>query len=230
MTAKYTWLHRQTSRRRFYRTYGFRRMPKHERELYKFGYFGTRRFNNSKQHIDEAEVADLPLCSLLMPEKETISCVCMTCGIRNDHSRPDGFCQNGHDDWLEYRDVMLIDGADHTPLARALRITRMKLPEFRRAFLNNSIKQFPIFKDSWIRRANALGKYEMSHRGFRIYTITEPKVKRSIVDREGEQWMRIEFIKGHFLAIDKTGAMLTGSGIDSLIFDINIETLRRPYK
>lgn len=37
--------------------------------------------------------------------KELISCVCMTCGIRNDHSHEDGLCQNGHDNWLEYYDV-----------------------------------------------------------------------------------------------------------------------------
>lgn len=38
--------------------------------------------------------------------KTIISCVCMTCGIRNDHSTENGYCSNGHDNWLEYRDVI----------------------------------------------------------------------------------------------------------------------------
>lgn len=35
-----------------------------------------------------------------------ISCICMTCGERNDHSTDDGWCRNGHDNWLEYKDVL----------------------------------------------------------------------------------------------------------------------------
>lgn len=35
-----------------------------------------------------------------------ISCICMICWVRNDHSSDDGWCQNGHDYWLEYRDVV----------------------------------------------------------------------------------------------------------------------------
>lgn len=30
----------------------------------------------------------------------------MTCGVRNDFTNPSGFCQNGHDNWLEYYDVI----------------------------------------------------------------------------------------------------------------------------
>lgn len=77
--------------------------------------------------------------------KEIISCICLTCGIRNDHTHPDGFCQNGHDDWLEYRDVMLIEGAEPWPLKRALKLTRMTEHEFKTFFLNNEYKQFKIF-------------------------------------------------------------------------------------
>lgn len=32
-------------------------------------------------------------------------CICVTCGVRDDHSNEFGFCQNGHDDWLELKDV-----------------------------------------------------------------------------------------------------------------------------
>lgn len=38
--------------------------------------------------------------------KRIIPCLCMTCGVRNDFSNHSGFCQNNHDNWLEYRDVM----------------------------------------------------------------------------------------------------------------------------
>lgn len=73
-------------------------------------------------------------------DKEIISCVCMTCGIRNDHSHPDGFCQNGHDDWLEYGDVK----AKNQFFKRACKITGMTEKEFTERFLNNARKYFYI--------------------------------------------------------------------------------------
>lgn len=47
--------------------------------------------------------------------KEIIPCICMTCGIRNDLKKPqeNGHCKNGHDNWLEYRDVMGIDDGEY---------------------------------------------------------------------------------------------------------------------
>lgn len=38
-------------------------------------------------------------------KKRIIPCLCMTCGVRNDFTNPSGFCQNNHDNWLEYQDV-----------------------------------------------------------------------------------------------------------------------------
>lgn len=38
-------------------------------------------------------------------ESRIVPCLCLTCGVKNDFSHPSGFCQNGHDDWLEYRDL-----------------------------------------------------------------------------------------------------------------------------
>lgn len=73
--------------------------------------------------------------------QELISCICLTCGIRNDHSNPTGCCQNGHDDWLEYRDVMLIEGAETFSLNRACKLTGLSRKEFRVIFLDNTIKQ-----------------------------------------------------------------------------------------
>lgn len=75
---------------------------------------------------------------------EIISCICLTCGVRNDHSMESGYCQNGHDDWLEYRDVMLIDGANREPLDRALKLTGLSEERFREMFLDNSINKFNV--------------------------------------------------------------------------------------
>lgn len=77
-------------------------------------------------------------------KKPIIYCVCLTCGIRNDKDNPDSFCRNGHDDWLEYRDVMGEDGADPQWLKRALRLTKMNKEKFIELFLDPEIKQFPI--------------------------------------------------------------------------------------
>ncbi len=70
--------------------------------------------------------------------------MCLTCGVRNDHSTLNGYCQNGHDDWLEYRDVMLIEGAETGPLNRACKLTGLKRKEFRDFFLNSANKQLPF--------------------------------------------------------------------------------------
>ena len=42
---------------------------------------------------------------LIMGRLRNITCLCMRCGIRNDHSHPNGFCANGHDVWLEFKDI-----------------------------------------------------------------------------------------------------------------------------
>jgi hypothetical protein len=73
-----------------------------------------------------------------------LGCVCLTCGIRNDADNPSSFCRNGHDDWLEYRDVMGEEDADPKWLKRALRLTRMGKAKFVELFLDPEIKQFPI--------------------------------------------------------------------------------------
>ena len=74
-----------------------------------------------------------------------IPCVCLTCGIRNDFSNPTGYCQNGHDDWLEYRDVFLEEDASTAPLKRAMKLFCMTKEELREAFVDKSIKRFKIY-------------------------------------------------------------------------------------
>ncbi len=74
----------------------------------------------------------------------------MTCGIRNDFSTDNGFCQNGHDNWLEYRDVFLMEDASDIPLKQAMIIFDKTKEELRKDFKDTSIKQFTIVKNDFI--------------------------------------------------------------------------------
>jgi hypothetical protein len=76
-----------------------------------------------------------------MDKKEIISCLCMNCGHRNDHTHPDGFCQNcEHDAWLEYRDV--IKKNEFFKLTAKLAGIEPEL--FSIKFMDNSIKIIPL--------------------------------------------------------------------------------------
>lgn len=37
--------------------------------------------------------------------KQIYPCICTICGVKNDFTSEEGWCQNGHDSWLEYRDI-----------------------------------------------------------------------------------------------------------------------------
>ncbi len=79
---------------------------------------------------------------------EFISCVCITCGVRNDHSDPQGFCQNGHDDWLEYRDFQPegeVDNKSSEVIDRAMSTFNMSYTELENQFMNSSITQFTVY-------------------------------------------------------------------------------------
>ena len=71
-------------------------------------------------------------------EKEIINCVCMVCGIRNDHSHEDGLCQNGHDDWLEYYDVV------HENEFFDFACKKFNIPpqQMKKKFMDNTVLQF----------------------------------------------------------------------------------------
>ncbi|MCY4781768.1 hypothetical protein ORI89_19130 [Sphingobacterium sp. UT-1RO-CII-1] len=71
-----------------------------------------------------------------------ISCICLTCGIRNNHSEENGYCQNGHDDWLEYRDVLY----KNETFKRAMSLFRLGEGDLTVLFATDTIKQFTIFK------------------------------------------------------------------------------------
>lgn len=73
-------------------------------------------------------------------DSEIISCICLTCGVRNDHSNPTGYCQNDHDNWLEYNDVV----QNNTHFKKALKLTGFSLEEFIVKFMDKNYKQFPI--------------------------------------------------------------------------------------
>lgn len=67
---------------------------------------------------------------------EGLGCICLTCGIRNDHTNPTGYCRNDHDDWLELRDI--INYNEH--YERALKLTGVSDIEFEKLFLDPSVK------------------------------------------------------------------------------------------
>ena len=74
-----------------------------------------------------------------------ILCVCLTCGVRNNHSTDDGYCQNGHDDWLEYIDFQYDETYDEfVTIERTMKLFGLSLEELEEQFMDNSIKQFKI--------------------------------------------------------------------------------------
>lgn len=75
-----------------------------------------------------------------MENRELISCICMTCGVRNDHSHPQGLCQNDHDDWLEYRDVEF----ENKWFKKACSIFDLTPDEMREKFLDKSILHIEV--------------------------------------------------------------------------------------
>lgn len=80
---------------------------------------------------------------------------------------------------------------------------------------------------SWITKANKRGKYENTYRGFRIYCTKFPQVHEWFENRPDGKYRITEFIKGEFLAIDKTGTELTESNIEALAYKIDIELFLR---
>jgi len=82
----------------------------------------------------------------------------------------------------------------------------------------------------WVREANKIGKYEETHDGFRIYCILEPKIKESIVEKEDGLYRRTDFIKGWFVAVDKTKVRFEAKHISELHFKIEMEHMRRRFE
>lgn len=83
---------------------------------------------------------------------------------------------------------------------------------------------------SWMKEANKLGRYVMTYRCFRVYCTKEPETQEIIEDREDGQWRVTNFIKGEFVAIDKKGVVINGTGLESLGFDIDKELFIRSLK
>lgn len=77
-----------------------------------------------------------------MATETVIPCICLTCGVRNDFSHPNGYCQNNHDDWLEYSDVV----NQNQFFKRAMRQTGWNSEELTTKFMNANIKQFKFIK------------------------------------------------------------------------------------
>lgn len=73
-------------------------------------------------------------------KKEIIPCICMTCGIRNDYSNQTGYCQNDHDNWIEYADVIEKNQWFHL----AVKKSRLSEEEFTKQFMDASVKLIPM--------------------------------------------------------------------------------------
>lgn len=77
--------------------------------------------------------------------KDRYSCICLTCGIRNDHSRPDGLCQNGHDNWLEFRDFK----HNAAVVQAACDLSGMSREELKKLFMTPSVTYIRMYHDIW---------------------------------------------------------------------------------
>lgn len=84
--------------------------------------------------------------------------------------------------------------------------------------------------ESWLKKANRIGTYNRTYRKFRIYCTKEPEIKTSIVDRDGEEWRRTDFIPGWHVAIDKWGCRFEAAYITDLAVKIDIEIFLRSTK
>jgi hypothetical protein len=84
-------------------------------------------------------------------------CVCTICGIRNDKDNPESTCRNGHDSWLEYRDVevvryvneiqiMAFSNEAYEPFKTAMIATGYTKQRLFNHFMDTTIKQFTIVK------------------------------------------------------------------------------------
>jgi hypothetical protein len=75
-----------------------------------------------------------------LQSKELIGCLCTLCGVRNNFKDPNGLCENGHDSWLELRDVQ----QKNTHFKVAMRAFGRSAAALEQSFLNRDIKQLSI--------------------------------------------------------------------------------------
>lgn len=80
-----------------------------------------------------------------MIDNNDIPCVCTICGLRWDPEQEDSLCQNGHDSWLEWRDIEMLE-VDNTSLKKACKAFGMNQKQVREQFLNSYIQPFKIVK------------------------------------------------------------------------------------
>lgn len=100
-----------------------------------------------EQDFSELTVNVKEWCDEIQKRKQEIyPCVCLTCGVKNDFSHPDGLCQNGHDDWLEYRDILGIHNDSEPVLIRAMETFSLSKEELTELFINETFTQFEIQK------------------------------------------------------------------------------------
>lgn len=80
---------------------------------------------------------------------------------------------------------------------------------------------------NWIKEANKIGKYHTTYNGFRIYITKQGSISESIEERSDGIYSVKKITTTEFIAIDKTGLKLTGSGLEDIGYKIDFETLKR---
>ncbi len=164
------------------------------------------------------------------PIKKIQSCICLTSGIRNDHSHPDGLCQNGHDDWLEYRDVFLLKGADAKPRNRAKKVFNVTLKELQQLFCDTSITQISLAETkSMARKIEKAFSPDISiswnpmARMFRIVPVSE--AGKELLKRT---WQGIQYKNGRMAVRDQVVDIVTFSTKFSLCIEYDLDYEKYP--
>lgn len=82
---------------------------------------------------------------------------------------------------------------------------------------------------SWISEANKLGKYDTTHRGFRIYVVKEGSFTESYFQNEKLELIhQVDFHNSERIAIDKNGVRFDGN-LHEIYFKIDIEMSARYF-
>jgi hypothetical protein len=83
---------------------------------------------------------------------------------------------------------------------------------------------------SWVKDANKIGEYHSTYRGFRIYKVGGGGSEQWVEERADGFWRVTKFIPTEFVAIDKTGARLSATGIEGIGYEIDKELMVRQFK
>lgn len=79
---------------------------------------------------------------------------------------------------------------------------------------------------NWIKKANQIGTYERSWKGYRIYCTKEPKITSKIVERIDGLYKQTDFEKGDFVAVNREGFVIIKHFMVDIAEEIDIRELK----